>query len=77
MLGLKPTTTTILLVATSETRRMVVAQQLEALGYSVIIISDQHMLGDLVKAGHYDLVVVDLTGAIRSKSRRCRRTWPS
>lgn len=62
MLGLKPTTTTILLVATSETRRMVVAQQLEALGYSVIIISDQHMLGDLVKAGHYDLVVVDLTG---------------
>ncbi|MDP9315244.1 MAG: diguanylate cyclase [Chloroflexota bacterium] len=62
MLGLKPTTTTILLVATSPMRRTVVAQQLEALGYSVLILSDEQLLADIKQVGHYDLLVVDLTG---------------
>lgn len=61
MLGLKPTTTTILLVAISPMRRTVVAQQLEALGYSVLIISDENLLADIKHVGHYDLLVVDLS----------------
>lgn len=60
MLGLKPTTTTILLVATSEMRRTVVAQQLEALGYSVIIAVDEPSLANLLKVSRYDLVLADM-----------------
>ncbi len=61
MLGLKPTTTTIMLVAASELRRNMLAQQLEVLGYSVIAVNDQPTLAEMLKAGHYDLLVVDLS----------------
>lgn len=62
MLGLKPTTTTILLVATSDMRRTMVAQQLEALGYSVLVAADRQTLTDLLKYSQYDLIVMDLSG---------------
>ncbi len=69
MLGLKPTTTTILLVAPSDMRRTMVAQQLEALGYSVIVAADPQTLTDLLTFSQYDLIVMDLSSDRTSASR--------
>jgi diguanylate cyclase (GGDEF)-like protein len=55
-------TKTILLVATSEQRRNMLTQQLEALGYSVIAIPDQRSLERVLQLSKYDLLVVDLSG---------------
>jgi diguanylate cyclase (GGDEF)-like protein len=59
-----PTTKTILLVATSEQRRNMLTQQLEALGYSVIAIPDQRSLEHVLQLSKYDLIVVDLSGTV-------------
>ncbi len=69
MLRLQPTTTTILLVATSDMRRTLVAQQLEALGYSVVVAADGQALIDVLKFSHYDLIVMDLSDGQRPDSR--------
>lgn len=69
MLGLKPTTTTIMLVAASESRRNLLAQQLEALGYSVIAANDQSALAQMLKASRYDLLVVDLNNNEQERTR--------
>ncbi|HEX6290811.1 MAG TPA: diguanylate cyclase [Herpetosiphonaceae bacterium] len=57
-----PATKTILLVATSEQRRNMLTQQLEALGYSVIAIPDRRSLERVLQLTRYDLLVVDLSG---------------
>jgi diguanylate cyclase (GGDEF)-like protein len=60
MSALKPSTTTIVLIAPSPQRRTLVAQQLEALGYSVIALDDGAI--DSALATHrYDLLVIDLS----------------
>jgi PleD family two-component response regulator len=69
MLGLKPTTTTIMLVAASELRRNLLAQQLEALGYSVIAVNDQPTLAEMLRASNYDLLVVDLSSNEQERTR--------
>jgi PleD family two-component response regulator len=69
MLGLKPSTTTIMLVAASEARQNLLSQQLEALGYSVIAAKDQQALADLLKASKYDLLVVDLSSNEQERTR--------
>lgn len=60
MHALMPSSTTLVLVAGDEQRRNSLAQQLEALGYSVIAIGDNHALADIHKLSRYDLLVVDL-----------------
>ncbi len=62
MQRITPSTKTILLVATSEPRRNMLTQQLEALGYSVIAIPDQRSLDRVLQLSTYDLIVVDLSG---------------
>ncbi len=69
MLRLKPTTTTILLVASSDMRRTMVAQQLEALGYSVVVAADGQALADVLKFSQYDLIVMDLSSGQSAASR--------
>jgi diguanylate cyclase (GGDEF)-like protein len=58
-----PSTKTILLVATSEQRRNMLMQQLEALGYSVIAIPDRRSLERVLQLSKYELIVVDLSGS--------------
>jgi GGDEF domain-containing protein len=60
MHALMPSSITLVLVAGEEQRRNSLAQQLEALGYSVIAIGDHHALADIHKLSHYDLLVIDL-----------------
>lgn len=60
MSALSPSTTTILLVATSPQRRTLVAQQLEALGYSVIAL-DVAAIDNALGTRRYDLVLIDLS----------------
>lgn len=60
MHALMPSSITLVLVAGEEQRRNSLAQQLEALGYSVIAIGDNHPLADIHKLSHYDLLIVDL-----------------
>lgn len=69
MLGQKPTTTTILLVAIADQRRNVLTQQIEALGYSVIGVADEASLHTAVKIHRYDLLVVDMVGEPADHSR--------
>lgn len=69
MHALSPTSTTILLISTSEQRRTTVAQQLERLGYSVIAIPDTRTLADVLKLSKYDLLIIDLTGEETEQSR--------
>ncbi|HEY0736212.1 MAG TPA: hypothetical protein VGD69_14955, partial [Herpetosiphonaceae bacterium] len=64
-----PSAKTILLVATSEQRRNMLTQQLEALGYSVIAIPDQRSLERVLQLSKYDLIVVDLSGSETQETR--------
>lgn len=72
MHALMPSSTTLVLVAGDEQRRNSLAQQLEALGYSVIAISDNHALGDIHKLSHYDLLIVDLHEGSTASSQQLR-----
>ncbi len=69
MHGLMPTTTTILLVAASELRRKILAQQLEVLGFSVIAIADSRALTNVLNLTKYDLLVADLSGEETAQTR--------
>lgn len=60
MHALMPSSVTLVLVAGDEQRRNSLAQQLEALGYSVIALGDKQPLSEIRKLSHYDLLVVDL-----------------
>lgn len=64
-----PSAKTILLVATSEQRRNMLTQQLEALGYSVIAIPDRRSLERVLQLSKYDLIVVDLSGSETQETR--------
>ncbi len=66
MKSLRPSSSTILLLA-PEARQMALAQQLEALGYRVIIGATQGSM-PVPAAQHYDLVLVD-SEAINALSR--------
>lgn len=69
MHALSPTATTILLISATEQRRITLAQQLEALGYSVIAIPDSETLADVLKISKYDLLIVDLHGISVDRAR--------
>lgn len=60
MQRLSPLSTTIVLIAPSERRRTVLAQQLDVLGYSVIALDDLQRLGEIQRITRFDLVIVDL-----------------
>lgn len=55
-----PSTTTIFLLAATETRRTMIAQQLEALGHHVIALTADQPFEQVLKRRHYDLLLLDL-----------------
>jgi diguanylate cyclase (GGDEF)-like protein len=59
---LKPSATTILLIAFQEVRRTQLAQQLETLGYSVLVLPSPRALNTHQHATRYDLIVIDQSG---------------
>lgn len=73
MHALMPSSITLVLVAADEQRRNSLAQQLEALGYSVIALGDNHPLAEIRKLSQYDLLVIDLhEGSGRSQELRAQ-----
>lgn len=69
MQPLTPTSTTVLLVAQSDQRRTSIAQQLEALGYSVITLDNRRTLADALKLSRFDLLIVDLNARSVEETR--------